>query len=136
MFIGIQIALVVVGLYIMSRGRFAIGDREVGNPVASLIGIVLVAQLPLALLAGIVLGLTDGAPATTAVQVPTRAGQPVQVKHVPVAGSSDTNWWVDPLITCGAVLVAAGLAAIALRAANDTEDAFASLRTAEPDAAP
>jgi hypothetical protein len=136
MFIGIQIALVVVGLFIMSRGRFAIGDREVGNPLASLIGIVLTAQLPLALLAGIALGLTENTPPTTAVPIPTRAGQPVQFKNVPVSESADTNWWVDPLITCGSVLVAAGLAGIALRAGNDTEDAFASLRTAEPDAAP
>jgi hypothetical protein len=136
MFIGIQFVLVVVGLFIMSRGRFSIGDREVGNPVASLVGIVLAAQLPLALLVSIVLGLTDAPPVTKAVQVPTRAGQPVQVVHVPVPGSANDNWWVDPLITCGAVLVAAGLTAIALRAANETEDVFASLRPAEPDAAP
>jgi hypothetical protein len=136
MFIGIQLALVAVGLFIMSRGRFSVGDREVGNPVASLIGIVLAGQLPLALLVGIVLSMCGEPPTTKAVQVPTRAGQPVQIVNVAVGGSTDENWWVDPLITCGAVLVAAGLTAMALRASTDAEDAFASLRHAGPDAAP
>ncbi len=136
MFISVQIALVVVGLFLMSRGRFSIGDREVGNPMASLVGIVLVAQLPLALLISIAIGLTDGPALTTAAPIPTRAGQPVQMVQVPVSGSADGNWWVDPLVTCGAVLAAAGLTAIALRSANETEDILASLRPAEPGAAP
>jgi hypothetical protein len=120
----------------MARGRFTIGDREVTNPVASLVGIILVAQLPLALLLSITLNLTDGTPATTAVQVPSRAGQPVQVVNVPVSGSASEYWWVDPLITCGAVLAAAGLTGIALRSANETEEVFARLGPADTHAAP
>jgi len=135
MFIGIQAALVVIGLFIMVRGRFSIGGREVSNPVASLVGIILAAQLPLALLIGIVLRLTDGPTATTSVQIPTRAGQPVQVVNVPVPHAVDENWWVDPLITCVAVLAAAGLTAMALREANEAEEVFASLRPVD-DAAP
>jgi hypothetical protein len=136
MFIVIQIALVLVGFVFMARGKFTIGDREVTNPVASLVGIILVAQLPLALLLGITLNLTDGTPATTAVQVPSRAGQPVQVVNVPVSGSASEYWWVDPLITCGAVLAAAGLTGIALRSANETEEVFARLGPADTHAAP
>lgn len=135
MFIGIQVGLVVVGLFIMSRGRFSVGGREVSNPVASLVGIVLAGQLPFALLISIVLGLTDG-PATTAVPIPTRAGQPAVFSPVASARSTDDNWWVDPLVTCGAVLAAAGLTALALREANVTDDVIASLRPAESDAAP
>jgi hypothetical protein len=136
MFIGVQIALVVVGLFIMSRGRFSVGGREVGNPIASLVGIVLAGQLPFALLVGIVLSLTDGPPAMTAMQIPTRAGQPVQFVNVPVSQPANEYWWVDPLITCGAVLAAAGLTAMALREANETDDVIASLRPAQSDAAP
>jgi hypothetical protein len=135
MFISVQVALMVVGLFIMSRGRFTIGGREVGNPVASLVGMILAAQLPAALLIGIVLGLIDG-PSAPPVVIPTRAGQPPVVSNVVAARPANDNWWVDPLVTCGAVLAAAGLTALALRAANETEEVFASLRPADTDAAP
>jgi hypothetical protein len=130
MFIAIQVALLVVGLYIMSRGRFDIGDRTVTNPVASLVGIVLAAQLPLALLIGIILGLTDSS-GTNTVQVPTRAGTPVAVQVVAPPRSLDDNWWVDPLVTCSAILLSAAMIAIALRNENDTEDVYASLSRAD-----
>jgi hypothetical protein len=127
MFIGIQAALVLVGLFFMARGRFDVGGREVGNPIASLVGIVLIAQLPLALLIGIVLALTDG-PAAPAMTIPTRAGEPVAVKTVAAASSADGNWWIDPLVTCGAVLLAAGMTAIALQTEEENQDVFAELQ--------
>jgi hypothetical protein len=131
MFIVIQIMLVAIGLLIMARGRFTIGNREVGNPMASLVGIVLMSQLPLALLISIVFALTDGVPETVATQVPTRAGQVAQVVHVPAADSKNNYWWVDPLVTCAAVLAAAGLTAMGLQAADDTETAIANLQPLE-----
>ena len=79
MFIAVQVALVVAGLYIMSRGRFEIGGRVVTNPSASLIGIVLTAQFPVALLLGIVLALTDGPAPAAAPPIPTHAGEPAPV---------------------------------------------------------
>jgi hypothetical protein len=134
MFIAIQVALLIAGLYIMSRGRFEIGDRTVNNPVASLVGIVLAAQLPLALLIGIVLGLLDG-PGTNTVQIPTRAGTPVQVQVNAPSRSNDDNWWVDPLVTCGAIVLSAAMIAIALRTENETEDVYASLGPADSEPA-
>jgi hypothetical protein len=134
MFIAIQVMLLVVGLYIMSRGRFDIGDRTVGNPVASLVGIVLAAQLPVALLIGIVLGLTDG-PGANAVQVPTRAGSPVPVQAIAPSRSIDDNWWVDPLVTCSAIVLCSAMIAISLRNENDTDDVYASLSPADGEAA-
>src|SRR5438105_565054 len=107
MFLAVQIALVVVGLVIMTRGRFEVGGRAVTNPIASLVGIILAAQLPVALGIGIVLGLTDG-PAAAAPQpaggpivVPYQPpGQPVVVPPAAPAAVRDesANWWVDPLI--------------------------------------
>jgi hypothetical protein len=135
MFLAVQIALLAVGLYVMSRGRFEIGGREVANPIASMVGIILAAQLPIALLISIVLGLTDG-PAANPVAVPTRAGEAAPVATVAAPRSADDNWWVDPLITCGALVLAAGLTGIALRSADETEDLYASLSPADADRAP
>ena len=137
MFIAVQLVIVAVGLFIMTRGRFSIGGREVGNPIASIgrhrAGDPVAARVDRS---SIGLQLADGPPATTAMRLPTRAGQPVQIVHVPVAGAGDNYWWVDPLVTCAAVLIAAGLTGIALRAANDTEDVYASLSAAKSDTAP
>ncbi len=119
MFIAVQVTLAVIGLAVMIRGRFDLGDRPVTNPVASLVGIVLTAQLPIALLIDIVLGLTaDPAAAAGAAGSAT-------------AAASDANWWVHPLITCMAVLLAAGMTGIALRTDDATEDVYASLKPAE-----
>jgi len=125
MFIAVQVALAVIGLFIMTRGRFEVGDRAVTNPVASLVGIVLIAQLPVALLIGILLALNDG-PAL----IPVPGDTPVRPE--------DAYWWIDPLVTCGAVVMAATVTAIALRAENEAEDVYASLHpvTDEPAADP
>jgi hypothetical protein len=133
MFIAVQVALLIVGFYIMFRGRFEIGGREISNPIASMVGIILVAQMPIALLISIVLGLTDG-PSGTAVAVPTRAGEAAPVVTV-ATRSADENWWVDPLITCGAFVLAAGLTGIALRSADEAEDLYASLGPVDADRA-
>jgi hypothetical protein len=135
MFLAVQIALLVVGLYVMSRGRFEIGGREVGNPIASMVGIILAAQLPIALLISIVLGLTEG-PTAEPIAVPTRAGEAAPVVTVAGPRSADDNWWVDPLITCGALVLAAGLTGIALRSADEADDVYASLGPADGDRAP
>jgi hypothetical protein len=135
MFLGIQIALVVVGLFVLVRGRFDIGGREVGNPMASLVGIVLIGQLPLALLVGIVLSLT-AEPAAPAFVVPTRAGSSTPAVAVAGPRAADENWWVDPLITCTAVLAAGGLTGLALRSAEETDVVLAHLSSTNTDAAP
>ena len=135
MFIGVQVGLVAVGLFIMSRGRFSIGEREVGNPIASLVGIVFAAQLPLALLVSIILGLTDGPPAP-AIVIPTHAGQPPIVSNVVAPREANDNWWVDPLVTCTAVLAAAGLTGMALRSDSESDAVLASLHPADADPAP
>jgi hypothetical protein len=133
MFIGIQVGLVVVGLYVMIRGRFDLGDREVTNPIASLVGIVLVAQLPLALLISIALRFTDVA-SPAAAPVPSRAGTaPATVAAA--TPEEDPNWWVDPVITCGALLLAAGMTAVGMRSDDEYRDVYASLKPA-PDAGP
>ena len=79
MFIAVQVVLLLVGLYIMTRGRFQIGDRTINNPIASLVGIVLIAQLPIALLISIVLGLTTE-PSGTPVLIPTRAASTMSAR--------------------------------------------------------
>jgi len=125
MFLAVQVALAALGLVVMTRGRFRVGDRSVTNPIASLVGIILTAQLPLALLIGIVLGLTDepgpaAAQSAGPVVVPYQPpGQPVVVPPPTVARDESANWWVDPLITCMAMLMAAGVTAIGMRA-DDT----------------
>jgi hypothetical protein len=135
MFIAVQVALLIAGLVIMTRGRFEIGGREIANPIASMVGIILVAQMPIALAISIVLGLTDG-PGADAIAIPTRAGEAVAVQTVAPPRSSTDNWWVDPLITCGAVVLAAGLTGIALRSADDTADIYASLSPTDTNRAP
>ncbi|HEY1378536.1 MAG TPA: hypothetical protein VGF55_17180 [Gemmataceae bacterium] len=114
MFIAVQVMLAVVGLFIMIRGRFDIGDRPVTNPIASLVGIVLTAQLPIALLIDISMGLAEGSTAGA-------DGAP----------AADANWWIHPLVTCLSVLLAGGLTGIALRTDADADDVYASLDPAE-----
>lgn len=135
MFLGIQIGLVAVGLYVMVRGRFDIGGREVGNPIASLVGIILIGQLPLALLLGIVLSLT-AEPSTPPLEVPTRAGEAAPTAAVAAPRTGNENWWIDPLITCSAVLAAGGLTGLALRAAVETDEILARLSSADINVAP
>jgi hypothetical protein len=137
MFIAIQVVLVALGLFIMARGRFPVGDREVTNPVASLVGIILIAQLPLALLLSIGLAFAVEPESVPTVAIPTRAGQEAPTAQVAAPGSSPVTsvWWVDPLVTCLAVLLATGMTAIALRAGNETEDVYASLNPADAEAA-
>jgi Na+-driven multidrug efflux pump len=136
MFLAVQIVLVVVGLVILTRGRFQVAGQTVVNPIASLVGIILTAQLPLALLLGIVLTLTDEAPAAAAGQpagpvvVPYQPpGQPIVVPPAtPAAAKADPTaayWWVDPLITCLAVVMAAGLTGIGLRSDGEADELFA-----------
>ena len=104
MFIGIEVMLAIVGLAVLFRGRFEIGDREVANPVATLVGLVLTAQLPLALFFDIVMRLTAD-----------------------IGEEADANWWIHPLFTCAAVLTAAGITAAALRADDEVQDVYANL---------
>jgi hypothetical protein len=134
MFLAILVTLAVIGMYVMTRGRFEIGNREISNPLASRVGIVLIAQLPIALAIGIVVGLT-GEPGGPAVAIPTRAGEPVAAVTV-APRTGDEHWWVDPLITCGAVVLAAGLTGVGLKSADETENLYASLNAADTNAAP
>jgi len=126
MFLAVQVVLLIVGLVLMTRGRFEIGGREITTPIPSMIGIIRVAQLPIALLISIVIGLTDG-PSAEAITVPTRAGEAAPAVTVAAPRSANDNWWVDPAITCTALLIAAGLTGIALRTADEAEDIYASL---------
>ena len=130
MFLAVQVVLLIIGLVLMTRGRFEIGGREITNPIASMIGIILVAQLPIALLIGIVMGLTDG-PSDPPITLPTRAGEAAAAVTVAAPRSANDNWWVDPAVTCTALLIAAGLTGIALRTADEAEDIYASLKPAD-----
>ena len=125
MFMGIQLAVVVVGVGIMARGRFAVGNREIANPMASLIGIILIVQLPIALLVSIALAIVDGP--GPELQIPTRAGEPVAVPKSATVRAAENNWWVDPLVTCGSILVAAGVTAIGLRTEDENQHVLAKL---------
>jgi hypothetical protein len=102
--------------------------------MASMVGIVLVAQLPIALLIGIVLGLT-AEPTAPAITLPTRAGEAAPTVAVAAPRSADDFWWVDPLITCGSLMLAAGMTAVGLTAAHENDHVYASLRPAEADRA-
>jgi hypothetical protein len=133
MFLAIQVVLLAVGLVIMSRGKYEIAGRVIVNPIASLVGIILAAQLPIALIAWMVLWTSE--PAAPTVAVPTRAGEAAPVANVAPPRSVNENWWVDPLITCGALLAAAALTGIAMRTDSETEEVLAGLTPAETDAA-
>jgi hypothetical protein len=129
-FTAIQVGLLVAGLVIMSRGKYGIAGRVVTNPIASMVGIILAAQLPIALLISIILGLTEGS-SDPPVVVPTRAGSAEAVQTVAAPRSASDHWWVDPLITCGALVMAAGLTAIAMQSAEENDVVYASLIPAE-----
>jgi hypothetical protein len=101
MFFYFQAALVVVGAVILVRGlRF--GRQEVSSPIASLVGLLLVGQLPACLWLSFVFDLSD---IFTAGEMMT-------------AGS----WWVDPLVTGAAFLIAGALVVVGLRDPKGPED--------------
>src|SRR5262245_39883628 len=91
MFIAIQVGLLIAGLVIMTRGKYGVAGRVVTNPIASMVGIILAAQLPIALLISIILGLTEG-PDAPAVVVPTRAGSAEAVQAVAAPRSASDHW--------------------------------------------
>jgi hypothetical protein len=138
MFLAVQVCLVIAGLVVLFRGRFDFGDRVVGNPMASLIGLVLVVQLPLALVLWMMLWIGEPPAAATTV-IPTRAGEAAPTVTVTtLKGLANEYWWVDPFVTCGAVIIAAVLTGIALRNENASDEVFETLGLTEPegDAAP
>jgi hypothetical protein len=132
MFLAVQLALLAAGLYIMIRGRYVIGGREVTNPMASMVGIVLIAQMPIALLISIILGLT-AEPTTPPITLPTRAGEVAPTVAVAAPRTGAEYWWIDPLITCGALVMAAGMTAVGLTASHENDEVYASLRPADGD---
>jgi len=123
----------VSGLFILFRGRFEFGNRVIGNPIASLVGLVLTAQFPIALVLWLILWFSEPAPT---VVIPTRAGEPAATSAVPPAQAlADQFWWVDPFIACGAVIIVAALTGIALRNENASDEMFETLAQtpSEPD---
>jgi hypothetical protein len=131
MFLAVQVGLVVAGLFILFRGKYEICGRVIANPIASLVGLVLTAQFPIALVLWFALWLSE--PAPTPVAVPTRAGDPVATVAVPeMKAVVDQFWWVDPFIACGSVIIAAALTAVALRNENASDEVFESLAVMPP----
>jgi hypothetical protein len=80
-------------------------------------------------LVSISFAIVDG-PASD-VQIPTRAGEPVAVPKSVTVRAAENNWWVDPLVTCGAILAAAGMTAIGMRAEDEHQDIMARLAPTE-----
>jgi hypothetical protein len=136
MFLAVQVCLVIAGVVILFRGRFNFGDRVVGQPMASLIGLVLVIQLPVALVLWMMLWIGEPPAAATKV-IPTRAGEAAPTVTVStLKGLADEYWWVDPFVTCGAVMIAAVLIGIALRNENASDEVFETLGLTKPEADP
>jgi hypothetical protein len=134
MFLAVQVGLVIAGLIVLFRGRFAFGGRVVGDPIASLIGLVLVVQLPLALVLWMMLWFSEPRTTATAV-IPTHASEATPTVAVStLKGLADEYWWVDPFVTCGAIVIAAVLTGVALRNENASDEVFEALELTEPGA--
>src|SRR5436190_2127987 len=111
MFFVIQIVLALLGIILILCKRIRFGEQEIGSPLAQIIGGILVAPLPLSLWI------------TIATKMPAAYQNAFQTTHNVVNGQSledqpppeDPLWWVDPLLTCGCVIIAGVLTFIALK---------------------
>jgi len=111
MFFVIQIVLALLGLLLILCKRLRIGNQEIGTPMATVIGAILVAPLPLSLWL------------TITTKIPSNFQTAFQTTHDLVTGRvleappppDDPLWWFEPVVTCGCVLAAGLLAFIALR---------------------
>ena len=131
MFLAVQVGLVIAGLFILFRGRFEFAGRVIANPIASLVGLVLTAQFPIALVLWFALWLSEPTPERTV--LPTRAGDPVPTVTAPTRQPvADQYWWVDPFIACGSVVIAAVLTGIALSSESASDEVFETLAEMSP----
>jgi hypothetical protein len=110
MFFYVQAALALLGVFIILRGRFPLGQQVVTRPIAPMVGALLAAPVPVCLWIGFVVG------ASHAFGPSAPGDEPSSVEDKILAVS-----WLDPLITAGFVSIAAVLAAVGRQ---DEEDPF------------
>jgi hypothetical protein len=101
MFFYVQAALAFLGIVIVLRGRFRIGQQVVTRPIAPMVGAMLAAPIPVCLWLGIVTGVSAAVGPTA-----NQEGTPSLEQRI------ESIQWLDPLITAGFVAVAAVLTAV------------------------
>lgn len=107
----LQVILAVVGIAVLLLGRLPLGEREVRNPLSSLIAIVLIVQLPICMF---VLALMVGGTAA-------RLRGPVNFDAAYRLTLADF-WWVRPAFTLLTLAVAGGLAWVGLKTQAENDD--------------
>jgi hypothetical protein len=108
----VQAVLAVVGIGIVVLGRFRLGRHEVGNPVAPVVGWVLVAPLPASVFLWVILGVGQArADVRSAVEDGARAqnGAGRRAAARPASSSSDDYPWLAPLLSGLSLLIAGAL---------------------------
>src|SRR5262245_15283302 len=94
-----EAVLTLLGLIILMRGRFRIGKQEVGNPIASLVGLLLTAILPACAIVSFALAVQE------------RVGLEGGLTHEQF---QEKYWWLDPVVAGGLLLLAGLMAALGL----------------------
>jgi hypothetical protein len=96
--LGAQVMLMGVGLWWMIAKRLHYGGYEIRTPVNFFMGILLFLQLPMCFFIGTSAGAAEAIRAVVAGQQAID-GKKLQQKY----------WWIDPAVTGGAALLAAGI---------------------------
>jgi hypothetical protein len=100
----IQVVVALAGVGILLLGRIPVGDKEVRNPLASLIGLILAVALPLTVL---FVGLLS---ASETLRLAKTVGLDKAYQM-----ATGTYWWVRPLMMLLSLGAAGGLAFVGLR---------------------
>jgi hypothetical protein len=111
--LGLQLCLLVIGLGLMRKREIRVGRQVALAPTPLYVGLVLVLQFPLGLMAGFLLGMWAGMeanPGTDASQKGKRPAVPAKVQEVPAK-----FWWLDLAVPAGSAVLAATLLVAGLK---------------------
>src|SRR5262245_21822544 len=112
----VQIVLALLGAFVIVRGRFGIGRKQVGTPVAPLVGWLLTGPFVIGLGTTILFEVQNALPARyERVYDSNGFSYPVPVPREKIVKPD----WLDPVFAAGIVLLAGVLTVVGLR---DTDD--------------
>jgi hypothetical protein len=105
MFIYVQAVLAAVGAAIALRGRFPVGRREITNPVALTVGVLLLAPLLVCYWFGFIAEVFNAYTSAWPSLAPPKTPQP-EAASLP---------WVDMMISLVSLMLAGGITAMSLQ---------------------